>query len=139
MAAMKLCALPQRWLAAYVRGMNPMKRVLILAAAMTALALPASAQSGRLDVENINFDMWCQETQHLPPDRCDKRLPADEAAFEDYRAKVEKYEIPYLKGKESGAQLDRVILRNDPVDNPVTKNPSAQQQQSVTPGQRTQP
>lgn len=116
-----------------------MKQVLILAAAMAALALPASAQSGRLDVENINFDMWCQETQHLPPDRCDKRLPADEAAFEDYRDKVEKYEIPYLKGKESGAQLDRVILHSDPVDNPVTKNPSAQQQQSVTPGQRTQP
>ena len=116
-----------------------MKRALILAASLAALSLPATAQSQRYAVQNINFDLWCQETQHLPPDRCDKRLPSDEADFEEYRAKVEKYEIPYLKGQETGAQLDRTILHNDPVDNPVTQNPSAAQQQPTAPGARTNP
>lgn len=109
------------------------KPVFLATAFVTILALPAAAQNQGYDVENINFDMWCQETQHLPPARCDKRLPADEAAFEDYREKVEKYEIPYLRGRESGAQLNRVILHNDPVDNPVTKNPAAQQQLPTSP------
>ena len=115
-----------------------MKRALILAASVMALSTAASAQ-GALHVETINFDLWCQETQHLPADRCDKRLAADEADFEQYRAKVEKYEVPYLQGKENGAQLDRVILHNDPVDNPVTQNPSAAAQQPVTPGAKTGP
>ncbi len=115
-----------------------MKRALILAASLAALSFGASAQ-GHLDVQTINFDLWCQETQHLPADRCDKRLPADEAAFEDYRAKVEKYEVPYLKGQESGAQLNRLILHNDPVDHPVTQDPAAAAQQPTSPGQRTNP
>jgi hypothetical protein len=117
-----------------------MKRALILAASITALCVGgAEAQSQRYDVQTINFDLWCQETQHLPADRCDKRTPADEADFEDYRAKVEKYEIPYLAGQETGAQLNRTILHDDPVDNPVTQNPSAAQQQSVAPTTRPQP
>ena len=115
-----------------------MKRALILAASMVALSAGASAQ-GRYNVENINFDLWCQETQHLAPDRCDKRLPDDEAAFEAYRAKVEKYEIPYLKGQESGAQLDRTILHSDPVDNPVNQNSSAADQQPVNPANPPKP
>jgi hypothetical protein len=113
--------------------MMPVKTIFLTTAFVTILALPAAAQNQGYDVENINFDMWCQETQHLPPARCDKRLPADEAAFEDYRAKVEKYEIPYLQGRENGAQLNRVILHNDPVDNPVTKNSAAQQQLPTSP------
>ena len=40
-------------------------------------------------VQTLNFDMWCQETQHLAPDRCYKRLAEDEAVFEAYRAQVE--------------------------------------------------
>lgn len=119
--------------------MTGMTRTLLAAAALTALCLPAVAQTHRYDVQTINFDLWCQETQHLPPDRCDKRLPADEAAYEDYRAKVEKYEIPYLQGKETGAQLDRTILHNDPVDNPVTQNPAAAQQKPVDPTVPPQP
>ena len=115
-----------------------MKRALILAASVMALAAAASAQ-GRYNVETINFDMWCQETQHLPADRCDKLLAADEAAFEDYRSKVEKFEVPYLQGRENGAQLNRAILHNDPVDHPVTQDPAAAAQQPTTPGQRTNP
>jgi len=116
-----------------------MKRILLAAAALAALALPAGAQNSRYDVQTINFDLWCQETQHLPPDRCDKRLPADEAAFEDYRAKVEKYEIPYLKGQETGAQLNRTILRGDPVDRPISQDPSAAQQQPNSPSTPPKP
>ncbi|MEJ1969316.1 MAG: hypothetical protein WDN03_11895 [Rhizomicrobium sp.] len=116
-----------------------MKRILIAAAVLLPLALPAGAQAERLDVQTINFDMWCQETQKLPPDRCDKRLPPDEAAFEDYRAKVEKYEVPFLKGQETGAQLDRTILHSDPVDHPVTQDPSAAQQQAISPGAPPKP
>jgi hypothetical protein len=119
--------------------MSKMTRALLLAASLSALALTVPAAAQRYDVQTINFDMWCQETQHLPADRCDKRLPSDEADFEDYRAKVEKYEIPYLQGKETGAQLDRTILHNDPVDNPVTQNPAAAQQKPVDPTVPPQP
>ena len=118
--------------------MGTMTRTLLLAASLIALTAPASAQ-GRYNVENINFDLWCQETQHLPADRCDKRLAGDEADFEAYRNKVEKYEVPYLKGQENGAQLNRVILHNDPVDHPVTQDPAAAAQQPTSPGARTNP
>ncbi len=116
-----------------------MKRVLILAAAFSALSVGAQAQRQHYDVQTINFDLWCQETQHLPADRCDKRGPADEADFEAYRAKVEKYEVPYLQGQETGAQLNRTILHNDPVDHPVTQDPSAAAQQPTSPTTQTQP
>ncbi len=116
-----------------------MNRTLILAASLAALTLGADAQPKRYDVQTINFDLWCQETQHLPPDRCDKRLPNDEADYEDYRAKVEKYEIPYLQGQENGAQLNRTILHNDPVDHPVNQDPSAVQQQPVSPSNPPKP
>ncbi|MEJ0026993.1 MAG: hypothetical protein WDN01_13280 [Rhizomicrobium sp.] len=117
-----------------------MKRILIPAAAVVLLSwVPAGAQSGRYPVRTINFDLWCQETQHLAPDRCDKRTPQDEADYEAYRAKVEKYEIPYLQGQETGAQLDRTILHNDPIDNPIDKNPSAAQQQAVSPSNPPKP
>jgi hypothetical protein len=115
------------------------KNILVAAVFAAAFAAPARAQNQHYDVENINFDLWCQETQHLPPARCDKRLPADEAAFEDYRSKVEKYEIPYLQGRENGAQLNRVILHGDPVDNPVTKNPAAQEQLPSSPSNLPRP
>lgn len=52
------------------------------------------------DVKNMNFDLWCQETQQYPADRCVKRLPADVKAFADYRDAVERYELQYLKQVE---------------------------------------
>ncbi|HEY1630482.1 MAG TPA: hypothetical protein VGF56_04165 [Rhizomicrobium sp.] len=105
-----------------------MTRITILAAASLALLMgpsltgAADAQSTRYDIQNMNFDLWCQEEQHLPPERCDKRLPADDAAFDAYRAKIEKYEIPYLQKKENEQQFNRVILHNDPVDHPTEPN-----------------
>jgi hypothetical protein len=99
-----------------------------LFAAALLLAAPASAQNTRYDVKTLNFDLWCQETAKIDPDRCDKRLPDDEKQFEAYRAKIEKYEVPYLQRKEKEQQFDRDVLHNDPVGNPIDKDPAREQQ-----------
>lgn len=102
-----------------------MKRIVPLAFGLALSTGSAFAQDHQttLPVQNINFDMWCQETQHLPPDRCDKRLPEDEKAFEDYRDKIEPYEVEYLKNRQNQEDVSSGILHNDPVDKPV--KPSA--------------
>jgi hypothetical protein len=89
--------------------------------ALAAFATRATAQQGAepYPLTEMNFDMWCQEEQHLPPSRCDKRLPDDDAAFQAYRNKIETYEIPYLQRKRDEQTLNRVILHNDPVDHPT--------------------
>jgi len=80
--------------------------------------LPAAhAQAGRYPVKTMDFDLWCTEEQHLPYERCDKRLPDDMKKFEAYRAVVERYELPYLQEKEQVLHLDESIIRNDPIDN----------------------
>ena len=119
--------------------MKTRKTFIIAAAAFAALVARASAQGGSLDLQPMNFDLWCQETQHLPAERCDKRTARDEADFEAYRAKVEKYEIPYLKGRQTGQHLDRAILHNDPVDNPVSQDPSAASQSPSSPSSPPKP
>ena len=103
-----------------------MRFLLTAALALPAMTLPAAAQrNGHYQVQEMNFDLWCQEQAGLPPERCDKRTDQDEAAFEAYRAKVEAYEIPYLQQKNEAATLDRDILRADPVDRPISKDPTA--------------
>jgi hypothetical protein len=96
-------------------------RVLVPVSALALLfaASSASAQTTALPVTDMNFDMWCQETQHWPAERCDRRLPADEDAFEKYRDTIERYEVPYLKERENEQTLNRVILHDDPVDHPT--------------------
>jgi hypothetical protein len=108
--------------------MIKMTRSGLLFAAML-LGSGAFAQTGQnYHVQTMNFDMWCQEEAHLPPDRCDKRSAEDEKTFEDYRSKIEQYEIPYLKEKQNELSIQRDIMQNDPVDNPVSQDPSAQTQ-----------
>jgi hypothetical protein len=110
---------------------------LLLAA---AAILPASAQrNGNLQVKEMNFDLWCQEQAGLPVARCDKRTAQDEAAFNAYRAKVEAYEIPYLQQKNAAARLDADILRNDPVDRPISKDPTPNRPDLNTPSTTTPP
>ena len=109
-------------------GMKPF----LLAGTMLLLVTPASAQSNRYDVKTMNFDLWCQEQAKLDPDRCDKRLPDDEKQFEAYRAKIEKYELPYLKRKEEEQLLDQNVLHNDPVGDPIDKDYSKQTQSVPT-------
>jgi hypothetical protein len=93
----------------------------MVAHAQDSPIVPGDSQSpgARYNVQNMNFDMWCQEQQHLPPARCDKRLPEDDAAFNAYRSKIERYEIPYLQRQQHQLQLNRGILHNDPVDRPT--------------------
>jgi|SRR6478672_4606340 len=103
-----------------------------IASAQDNPIVPGDPQSPgiRYNVQNMNFDMWCQEQQHLPPLRCDKRLPEDDAAFNAYRSKIERYEIPYLQRQQHQLQLSRGILHNDPVDRPT--EPSQAQAPPVT-------
>src|ERR1700743_263489 len=104
------------------------QRVIMAALLPTAVSLPAppafAQRNGNYPVQEMNFDLWCQEQAGLPAERCDKRTAQDEAAFEAYRAKVEAYEIPYLQQKQNAARLDADIMRNDPVDRPISKNPT---------------
>jgi len=118
-----------------VHMIRSLPRALFAASALFAIsatvdASPALAQSQTTyDVKTINFDLWCQEQANLPPDRCDKRLPADEQQYEAFRDKVEKYEIPYLKDKQRTAEFNDNIMNHDPVDNPPdpTKSPQTPQ------------
>lgn len=114
--------------------MTKAARVVSLVSASIVLALlavggsaaqplsPAPADGGRLKVQTLNFDLWCQETEKLAPERCDKRLPEDDAAFEAYRAKVEKYEVPYLKTKQREQSLNRTLMHSEPTINPVNNS-----------------
>ncbi len=115
-------------------------RVLLTAGLAFCCIAAAHAQVGRnYNVQTLNFDLWCQEEAHLPPERCDKRLPDDDKAFNDYRIKIERYEIPYLQQKNDEARIDRNILHNDPVDRPLRNDPAAQQQDPNQPPLRPPP
>jgi hypothetical protein len=102
--------------------MKSMNRIVLGAVMALSCVLPVAAQRSNFKVQEMNFDLWCQEEAGLAPDRCDKRSAQDEAAFEAYRAKVEAYEIPYLQQKNKDLRIDRDILRGDPVDNPIDKD-----------------
>ena len=92
----------------------------LLVVGLIAVASPAAAQPplAGYKLHEMNFDMWCQETKHYPPERCDKRLPKDNTAFEAYVSTVEKYEVPYLQKQQQKQQFNRDIMHNDPIDNP---------------------
>ena len=102
----------------------------LMALPAAAWAPTALAHGANYDVKTINFDLWCQEQQHLAPERCDKRTPDDEKDFEAYRAKIEQYEIPYLQQKQKDIALDRNILNKDPVDNPISSDSQTQSLQN---------
>jgi hypothetical protein len=84
------------------------------------------AQPDHLPVQGMNFDLWCQEQAHLPPAECDKRTGADDAMFNAYREKIDRYETPHLQQELADARMDHDLLNNDPVDNPITKDTTAQ-------------
>lgn len=96
--------------------MNRTMRALLWIGLAAAAAAPAGAQAQHYRVHSMDFDIWCTEQQHLPYERCDKRLPEDVKKFEDYRAIVERYEIPYLQKKDKTLHFYESIMRNDPVD-----------------------
>ncbi len=110
-----------------------MKRAgyLLIAGACAFACRAACAQTPgeQYDLHTINYDMWCQEQRHLPPERCDKRLPEDEKAYEAFVDTIQKYEIPYLDEKRRRAHYDRTLLHDDPIDHPT--KPSAPPMQPI--------
>ncbi len=104
-----------------------------MVAALALLPAAAVAQGANYAVKTVNFDLWCQEQQRLPVERCDKRLPEDEKDFVAWRATIERYEIPYLQNKQNDITLDRNILNKDPVDNTVSRDVPGQPQRPPRP------
>ena len=105
-----------------------MKCIPILVACLVSgasLIQVARAQQGPrpFRLQSINFDMWCQETQHLPPTRCDQRLPSDDAAFQAYENQVENHEIEYLRRHAQERNIERNLWDFNPVDRPGTPTP----------------
>jgi hypothetical protein len=96
--------------------MRPIAAILVWGALGSVMTPLGGAQTLRYPVHSMDFDIWCTEEQHIPWERCDKRLPDDVKKFEAYRAIVERYEIPYLKEKDAALRFDTEILNNDPVD-----------------------
>jgi hypothetical protein len=106
--------------------METWKLGLLVGAALCASTVQSEAQSCSLKLREINFDMWCQEHRHLPPARCDKRLPQDDAAFRQYVNTIEHYEIQKLNSEAQERSISRVI-NADPIDNPIQPStPSAE-------------
>jgi hypothetical protein len=81
-------------------------------------------QSTRQHLHVMSFDLWCQENQNLPPKRCDKRLPQDDAAYQDYVNLMEHYETQQLNGESQDRRLERNILRSDPSADPAGTPPT---------------
>ena len=81
-----------------------------------AQALPGDrnpAPGTTFNVRNLDFDLWCQQTQRYAADRCAARRPEDVKAFEDYRATVERYELDYLRQQDRDQQV-RARINRDP-------------------------
>lgn len=95
---------------------------LVLANALAQPLPPPPPYGGRLNLQPLNFDLWCQETAKLPPERCDKRLPQDDAAFNEFVSKVYKYEVPYLKSKQDADIFNRAIMHAEPSQNPANNS-----------------
>ena len=111
----------------------------ILAAAMRCQFEAQTMRGGNYPVQEMNFDLWCQEEAGLSARALRQAHDQDEAAFEAYRSKVEAYEIPYLQQKSNAARLDTDILRNDPVDRPSNQQPPQTRPDSDQPSTNTPP
>lgn len=89
----------------------------LLGLGLTIALLPSAASAADpahpYNVEIQSFDMWCQETQHYDPDRCDARAAADVDEYDHWRATIERYQIPYLKRVEQEENLQSSIIQRD--------------------------
>ena len=102
----------------------------VLLGAGAVLAQPLSNPLN-YDVKNMTFESWCQETQRYAADRCQARRPADVAAFENYRAAIERYELQYLKQMERERQIRDSVTRD-----PTQSATSRQDLYPIGPGAR---
>ena len=78
-------------------------------------AEPSVGQTG-YNVKNMDFDLWCQQTQRYDTNRCEARRPEDVKAFEDYRTAVERYELDFLKQQQRDDAF-RAQVSRDPLQN----------------------
>ena len=88
----------------------------------TTLAQPITGPLN-YDVKTMTFELWCQETQRYPAERCNARRPADLAAFESYRAAIERYELQYLKQVDRERQI-RDSVNRDPMQSSTSRQDS---------------
>jgi hypothetical protein len=88
-------------------------RRLFLSLCLLGVPTLSHAQQTTYDVQNMNFSLWCQEVQRYPASRCEERSAEDVKTFEEYRAEIERYELDYLKKKESDARLQEKINRDN--------------------------
>lgn len=95
---------------------------LLLLVSGASLAQPLSGPLN-YDVKTLTFELWCQETQRYPVERCDARRPADVAAFEAYRASIERYELQYLKQADRERQI-RDSVNRDPMQSTINRQDS---------------
>ena len=72
-----------------------------------------SVGTGTFGVRNMDFDLWCQQTQRYDAARCSARRPEDLKAFADYRSSIERYELDYLKQVQKDQDV-RVRTNRDP-------------------------
>jgi hypothetical protein len=82
--------------------------------ALAQVPSTATTQPLTYDIKTLSFDRWCQEDQHYAPARCDAREPGDVAAFEDYRARVERYDLKYQKERTRENAFEKDVLKRDP-------------------------
>lgn len=80
---------------------------------------PSSGQTG-YNVKNMDFDLWCQQTQRYETSRCEARRSEDVKAFEDYRTAVERYELDFLKQQQRDDAF-RARISRDPMQNVQSK------------------
>jgi hypothetical protein len=95
---------------------------LLLLGSHASLAQPVSGPLN-YDVKTMTFELWCQETQRYPAERCAARRPADVAAFESYRAAIERYELQYLKQVDRERQI-RDAVNRDPMQSATRRQDS---------------
>ena len=81
---------------------------------------PNLCRAAQLRRQELTFELWCQETQRYPAERCDARRPADVAAFEAYRASIERYELQYLKQVDRERQI-RDSVNRDPMQSTISR------------------
>lgn len=92
-------------------------RVLFAFGVALSLVPQVAAAQASYDVQVLSFTTWCLEKRY-DAERCDARNADDVAAFEDYRATVERYELPYLKRMEEERELQTRVLEHDSSERP---------------------
>ena len=97
-----------------------MHRAVMLTLVLAALPLLATAQPANnvalpqtYNIKTLSFDRWCIEEQRYPASRCDARLQGDVVAFEDYRARVERYDLQFEKDRTKEHEFEKNMLKHD--------------------------